>query len=404
MRAETKSGVGEAGGAWRAKLIVPQTGWAAPEFHESVDRLVEAVRSESSRAFISNVTTTIARLDVGPVCVPIMVNDAEFDNALNGSEYAGLTVSIRQELENAPPGWRRALVRLLLAVGAPVLRLFAIDRMVRLYPGLFDFEPPPDASTDFVKAATAAAIARYPTHTLKLTPLSSVLEAGTLKALTDAGYMIRVARPSYILRAGSRINPNVSYSANKYRRTSGHLLEHLVSGDDAAFARIAELYAAINLRPDRADNPAVTAAGFRELHRAGLIRVCVAREIASGAINACCIYVARDGVASLRFVAYDPNDPMGHDHYVGITSTLILEALRNGWAVRLGYGGGRAKRNRGAEGQIDYSAYYVDHLPWPRRIAWRILNAVFNRQGEPIMRAMLEADRARARGTSASGA
>lgn len=386
-----------AAGSERDALVVDQPGWDTPAYCDMIDRLVAATARRSSRALVANVTTTLGRLDVDGLCVPVAVNDAEYDNSTINSEYAGLTVSAQQELAHAPAGWRRAQARLLLTFATPILRLFSIDRIVRFYPGVLNLETPPNVSEAFVKAATAAAVAAYPGHTVKWTMLNPTLDAGTLEALRAAGYLIRIARPSYILRAGSRPNKNLPHSANKYRRRSGHVLELLETGDDGIYARIAQLYALINLRPGRTDNPAITATGFRELHRAGAIRLCVARESATGAINACCMYVARNGVMSPRFIAYDPDDPLGHEHYVGIASTLNLEALRNGWAVRLGYGGARAKRNRGAEEQIDYSAYYVDHLPWARRLVWRMLNAIVNRQGEPIIRAMLAADRARSR-------
>lgn len=373
-------------------LITVQPGWRTTKFAKMVEELAETTRRHPQRALITNIVTQFDWLDVDGIRVPLSITDHEHENSANYSEIAALTVSARREIAHAPPGWRRTSANFLLVIGGALLRLVSIDRIVRLFPGALTYDIPSDATPQFVRNATSACIAIYPGHAVKWSGINPILDARTYMALQQSGYLIRASRPAYVLPAGPRINRNLIKSAKFYDRQSETTLEVLDVDDPAAFARIAELYAKINLRPDRQDNIAFTAAGFRELYRAGALQMCVARDKTSGDIKAFGAYSARDGCLSPHYVGYDPADPLGREHYVGLISSMLLAARRLGMSARIGFGAGRFKRARGAIGTIEVSACYVAHLPFSRRLAWRILTAMVNWHGTPLMQALLDKD------------
>lgn len=373
-------------------LVAVQPGWRTSKFAKMVKDLAEAARHYPPRALIANVVAQFDWLDVDGIRVPISVNNAEYDNSASSSEYAALTVSARQELAHAPPSWRRTSANLLLVVGGTLLRLVSIDRIVRLFPGALAYDIPPDATLQFVRRATAACVAAYPGHAVKWSGINPVLDARTYMALRQSGYLIRASRPAYVLLAEPQINGNLIRSAKLYARQTETSLEVLRTEDPSAFERIAELYAMVNLRPGRRDNIAFTASAFHELHRVGALQICVARDKASREIRAFGAYSARDGCLAFHHVGYDPSDPLGRDHYVGLISSVQLAARRLGMSARIGFGAGRFKRARGAVGTIEFSACYVAHLRFWHRFAWRVLTVMINWQAPPLMLALLDKD------------
>lgn len=371
-----------------APLLLPaQPGWDSAEFGATVRHLSEIVRKRSCATLFANVRADLVALDVEGCCVPASVSDVAPGEPPANSETGNLTVAARMELAHAPPGPRRWLAQASIAAGAVALRPFAIDRMVRLYPAEFGFQPPPTLSPDFVRAATAAAIARFPGHALKWGALNPILDAGTLDALRACGYATRASRPAFIFRAGARRNANLRGSRNTYLR-GGRAVERLTRPDAETWERFADLYAMVNLRPDRIGNVRITAEGFRRMHEAGLIEFLTSRD-ADGRLRAFCVYTARDGVMAPKYMGYDRNDPHRRIEYAGFLSTVNLAALQGGYAVRMGYGADRFKRARGAEAHVEYAACFFDHLPWPRRAAWRIYNDAVDRQARPIIEALI---------------
>jgi len=168
----------------------------------------------------------------------------------------------------------------------------------------------------------------------------------------------------------------------KHTRYAIDKLTDLQPGDAR---RIAELYAMLYLDRYSNLNPAYTEAFVELTHRAGILHYRGLRG-EDGRLAGVAGCLINGGVLTTPIVGYDTSHSPDEGLY-RMTSALFAKlAMERGLRMHGSAGAAIFKRNRGAKPVVEYTAFFVDHLPAYRRMAITALQATLDKLVAPLMR------------------
>ncbi len=153
----------------------------------------------------------------------------------------------------------------------------------------------------------------------------------------------------------------------------------------ADWSRAEKLYGQLYLEKYSHLNPAYRAGFIEAWHRAGLLKVTGSRDH-RGLVQAVVGTFEREGVVTAPIVGYDTDLPQTLGLYRLLMAAVLKYAADEGKRVNLSAGAAQFKRLRGGVPAIEYSAVLVSHLPKRRQRAIRVLRALTQRVGVPLMR------------------
>jgi hypothetical protein len=168
-------------------------------------------------------------------------------------------------------------------------------------------------------------------------------------------------------------------------RKSGLQIDTLSSVTRADAERIEELYALLYLEKYSELNPAFSADWIMETCRLGVIQYRCARD-GEGVIQAVSGTLQRGDVMTAPIVGYDTTKPQSLGLYRIASLLFSEEASEQDLRLNGSAGAASFKRFRGAQPEIDYSAFYTAHLPLVRRVILNGLSFLVNRIAVPYMK------------------
>ncbi len=96
--------------------------------------------------------------------------------------------------------------------------------------------------------------------------------------------------------------------------------------------------------------------------------------------------LVRGGILTPPIVGYDTNRPQKEGLYRIACYLFNQQAMALGLRVNGSAGAASFKRHRGAHARIEYSTYYVGHLPLRRRAVIKTLGFLLRRLAVPMMK------------------
>lgn len=145
-------------------------------------------------------------------------------------------------------------------------------------------------------------------------------------------------------------------------------------------ARIIDLFNQLYLDKYSKRNPQLTLEGLVRMAKTGFLTVDVLRERQSGAIMAFSTGSTTDGVRTPSFIGYDLANDSKKELYRLVMMMIHCNLIRDG-VTKMHHSGGanEFKRHRGATTTVEYSAVFIDHLPWHRQLPWKLAKAIADR-------------------------
>lgn len=104
-----------------------------------------------------------------------------------------------------------------------------------------------------------------------------------------------------------------------------------------------------------------------------------------GRLNAILGYFSRNDVMTTPLFGYDTSIDQKTGLYRMLTAILVEEAKQKSLLLNMSSGAAEFKRCRGAESAIEYTAVYVNHLPYFRRVGWKAFEILINKIGIPLL-------------------
>ncbi|HTK09812.1 MAG TPA: hypothetical protein VL485_21750 [Ktedonobacteraceae bacterium] len=340
--------------------------------------------------FIENVKTCyMALLIEEQFVLPISINQQEYQNSYVCSPYTHYITYAQEELNLIQPPWLRlALAKLIESFGI-LCKLCHINRVVCVNNWLLSTNLYPDLSTEHIAAIIDFLQQRFPQHAIMFRSLNTVSNPILLNACKQYHCQLIPSRQLYIVHPA---HPgSVSSKARWLLKRDLALVKQggytpldaaALTEDDVP--RIVELYNALYLQKYSLCNPMFNARFITlALAKKILHLVAVKKDQRMYAILG---YFCRNGVMTTPLFGYDTTLPLETGLYRMLSALLFNIAKENGHVLNESSGAAQFKRNRGAVGEIEYSAVYDAHLPLYRRLCWRMLALLLEKIGVPFMK------------------
>lgn len=336
---------------------------------------------------IANLDTTVDQITVAGRAFPLTVND----RAQRGNCYIcnPVTAYIDYAIDEtrhfrSHPALKLAVTALIRAC-APVVRASGIDHQVQINNWLFSTNPVPDLTPQAVTDLRDNLTAIHPDRALVLRSLNPVADGATMAALDAAGFHLLPARQIYLFDGAASAPHSADMKRDRLLLARTDL--DLVTDDDfteADYQRAAQLYHMLYIDKYTPLNPRYSALYLRQMHRAGLMRLCGLRA-ADGALVAVTGLFANGRTLTQPVVGYDTARPQKDGLYRMVMAMAQDIAIREGLFFNMSAGAAAFKRHRQAVPVIEYTAVYAAHLPRRQRIAVGVMEKVLRRVGIPLL-------------------
>jgi hypothetical protein len=340
-----------------------------------------------SRALIANLRTRVLGLQSGGRIFPVTINDAEYGDSYVCLPHTAYALYARQELRMVDVGPQRSVLDMLARIGGFMLRAARVNRIVHINNWMLSTNLHSGWSGDDLDAIRRALVARFPDHMIALRCLTPWSDARLMDAASASGWRLAPSRQVYVTNDvaaewAPRRDSRRDIDLLKHTRYETDSLIELRPGDAG---RIAELYAMLYLDRYSNLNPAFTEAFVELTHNAGILQYSGLRA-GDGRLAGVAGCLIRGGVLTTPIVGYDTSRPPSEALY-RMTSALFAQlAMERGLRMHGSAGAAIFKRNRGARPVVEYTAFFVDHLPLHRRAAIATLQAALDKLVAPIMR------------------
>ncbi|VTT42110.1 hypothetical protein [Streptococcus porcinus] len=138
------------------------------------------------------------------------------------------------------------------------------------------------------------------------------------------------------------------------------------------FQSVISLYNQLYLEKYSDSNVQFTPLFIQELVREGAMTVFL-MENQAGQACGCVGLIEEEGILTAPLLGYRTELAQSEGLYRRLSIFITQYCMEKGFKQNLSAGAPDFKKNRGAKPTLEYTAVYVDHLPWYRRVAWQLL-------------------------------
>lgn len=355
--------------------------------NEIAKSFVEAFERHGSTTFISNLVADVSLHQWGEHLVPLTCNSGETGSAFSCSPRIAYIDYTKEELGRFP---NRALVPLLHIIVNAVgmsLRKSNLDYIVHINNWMMSTNLPVGLDPRDVEQQTQDLVAKFPGHILAVRSLTHAHSGPLLNSLTKNNWILLPSRQVFLVDnvlTDSMPRRDVQNDQKLWDRSAFtyHELDNMC---DADAQRISELYALLYLEKYSHINPAYTARFVKMTHEIGMIRYLVLRD-ETGCIQGFGGMVEVGNHATMPLIGYDTGLSRSLGLYRLVCHAGSLYAARHQLRFNMSSGAAAYKMTRGATPEMEFTAFYIGHLPLMRRIPFVILRAIGNKVAIPLMR------------------
>ena len=337
---------------------------------------------------IENVKTEYRVLRVNEnLFFPVTINDTEWKNSFVCSPYTAYAKYTKEEIKWTIKNKALRFLLLLLVNGmASWLRRGSLNKNVHVNNFLLSTNPFPDWNGEEISEITAFIKEEYPHHAIVFRSLNDYQHSDLLKVFASNGYDNIGSRQVYIfdLSKEAWLKHRNNKHDNKLIKNKGlKLVRH--EEMEALIPEALQLYRKLYLEKYSEYNPQFTLKYFQESHKYGIINFQGYTD-ESGVLKAFSGQFAIGKTITSPLVGYDISAPQKDGLYIHAAQLAILSKFDLDLMLNLSSGAPGFKRMRGGRPSIEYSALYLEHLPFKRKWRWKVLKYFSNVIGVPIIK------------------
>lgn len=349
------------------------------ENEQDSHRVVRELMSDNSVNFVSNVNTTIVAMGDNNDLWPLSVNHTEYNNALICSPYTTYVIYPLDELKKFKKIWIKAAILLNAAIMSVLCRLTRFNQIVQVNNNLNSLIKHPKKFIQLIPKLTEKIIQKYPKHAITFFRVNDVLDIEFLKALKQYGYLIFPDRSAHVFfpKTGVMQRSHAKRDISLLRKSSYDIVPHeALTIDDAT--RLAELYQSLFVEKHSQYNPKYTPLYFQQAIRHHWHHYTALRN-SEGRIDAFISWFDTENTMTCGPLGYDSDVDRKMGLYRQLVALCLQRADQNDMIFNMGGGSDEFKSNRGSTPTLEYTAVYYKHLPFYRKISWKILSFSFNK-------------------------
>lgn len=350
-----------------------------------VDKLVKIFARAPSSDLIRNLDATVETYALNGTSFPLSHSTGR--NCYICSPTVAYIDYALEEMRNFAdrPMLRKTLLALIRAC-RPLIRATGLDRQVQPNNWLFSTNPVPALTEDDARQMRDDLTAAHPGRAIVLRSVNTRADADTIRALKAAGFQMLPARQIYIFDGETKQKPSADMKRDRklLAETDYEIVPaHNFSASD--FTRAAMLYSLLYLDKYTNLNPQYTPGYLAQAHQIGLLKIIGLRgpdEQLDGVIG----LFENGKTLTVPIIGYDTGRPQELGLYRLLNALGQAHAIEHGKFYNMSAGAAAFKRHRRAEPAIEYTAVYVRHLGWHRRIATTVVKLLLDWIGIPLLK------------------
>ena len=341
-----------------------------------------------SQLLIENVNTHYRIIRVNDqLFFPVTVNNTEWDNAFVCSPFAAYAKYSREEIKwNIKNRILKHLLLLLVKMMSGWLKRGNLNKNVHVNNFLLTTNPYPEWDGSEISSITSFLKAEYPEHAFIFRSLNDYQHGDLLQTFKSNGYENIGSRQVYIFDLNKENwlkHRNNKEDCKVIKKKGLKLIKHEEMWE--LLPQALKLYRQLYLEKYSMLNPQFTLKYFQECYQNEIIDFQGYTD-ENGILKAFSGQFTIDNTITSPLVGYDIHAPKKDGLYLHAAQLGILNKLNSGLILNLSSGAPRFKRLRGSTPSIEYSALFINHLPWKRRIRWKVLKFFSNNIGIPVLK------------------
>ncbi|MED1945611.1 MULTISPECIES: GNAT family N-acetyltransferase [Brevibacillus] len=369
---------------WYEGSAAGQIPWEQAQDADYVKSYLLPMMTEEPSRYVQNVQTQMHALRLGDRIMPVTVNDTEYDNSYVSSVFTHYVTYAKEELSMLDSGVLRRVLSIVLTGLGRWMKKSQCNQMVIVNNWLLSTNLYHDVSADEVKDITENCIQKFSGHIIAFRSVCRRLYPDFHKGLVEKGYLMVPSRyvylfhPDWPAQGRWRVRNTLNRDRKMLAKSGYRILRHEELGEQHA-ERIVALYNALYLDKYSQHNPQFSVEFVRlAMQKRTLTLIGLEKD---GRLDGILGYFERNGVMTTPLFGYDTTLPKETGLYRMLSCLLVLEAESKGILLHQSAGVGAFKADRGAEGEPEYTAVYVKHLPFYRQAVWKVLAILLNRIG-----------------------
>jgi hypothetical protein len=358
----------------------------ADERDRIVRDYVTAFARDGSRHYIANLGTDVKMLAWGEHLLPLTVNNGERAETFVCSPRVGYIDYPLEELSRFPNRHIVPALHGIISIVGAVLSLSDVDRVVHLNNWMMSTNLPVALDPTLVTLQTEQLVAHHPKHLLAMRSLTRRYNAPLIDALGAAGWVLLPSRQVFLVDDVARdsFKRRDTRRDDKLWRQGRLTVEEGEALSTADAQRIVTLYAMLYLDKYSRLNPHYTAEFVMLTQRIGMIRYLVLRD-ENGLIQGFGGMHRLGQYATMPLIGYNTLAPQNQGLYRLTFHAGSLYAAKHGLKFNMSSGATAFKRTRGATAEMEFTAYYLRHLPMIRRLPFDFLRWIAMNVGMPLL-------------------
>lgn len=365
-------------------LLAPPT--LSVQDREFVRRFCGPISEKGLNHYVSNIATHLEMHEQADALLPVTINDSEYENAFVCSPFGYYVSYAMLYLDLIKNRWGRKSCSIIMDGFSRLMPAASLNKVVAVNNWPFATVLWPTLSQDDVHAIKKHYLSQYPHHTLMFRSFNEKMNADLLKNLKKEGFHIISSRAIFLLNGKDPevFKTRIFKSDLKLMRETEYEILDGSALKDEDYKRLIDLYTMVYLEKYSDLNPAHT----EELLKHGVASKTMELRVLvkNGSIDGVVAFYERSGVMTCPFFGYDTTKPLGDKLYRCLCTVLMLEAQKRQVLFHQSSGAAFYKTIRRAECCIDYTAVYIKHLPWYRKLPWYLIGGIMNGIGVKFMK------------------
>lgn len=360
--------------------------WPQTEEADYARRFFVPLMKEGVGTYISNVYGQPLVVKAGDTVLPILLTDDNDENTYVCSPYGHYISYGLAALYLVQNQLLRKLFKYTLKVLGVVARFGKINSVVFVNNGFFSTDLyPSNLTQEKLESIVALLKSRYPDEPIVIRSLNPYINSDLLKTLKGQGFRFIASRHVFLSDGKDEeyFSTRITKSDLKLwqDKTFEVLDETQIKEED--YPRLLQLYEMTYTTPIFQLNPHYNTRFLKLLIHQKLLKFKILK--CEKGIVGVVGYFVRNGVLLCPFFGFDKSHPQHNVLYRLLSTALLLEAKENGLIFHQSAGASFYKKIRKAEGCLETMAVYVGHLPFRKKVSWRVLEILMNRVGAHYM-------------------
>ncbi len=333
-------------------------------------------------ALFANMHAEFDSISMDGITLPCTVVNQVTANCFNASPHALMIDYAKDELVKLPR-FVQLLLSAIILLCSGILRLCQIDRIVTLNnQGLSTNMPTALFMRTDAALLTQLASDKWHTHQLAIRSLNDAIHADFIKSLKHHGWQLLVTRQVYLMHDWQAVYQKINTLRDKKLLSDGKYYFKALTKDstDGEFMEAKQWYDRLYLHKYSRQNVQFTTVFLKQAVALDILSLHLlydANTHQSVAVVGVVVDDAdsKDGFiqATVPVIGYDDNIPTQEALYRRCMAYAMQHCAKHQAVLNFSSGAPSFKRLRGAAAQIEYMAVYTEHLPYYRRLAWRML-------------------------------